>query len=135
MMQSVSRKALIRAFAAVALPALLGGCTIIDQQDTAANAQPHGSVLPATVICFMAACDAQFADRSQRAGDDAKDAGTISAEQTATAVPSVVIPLTGASPAAVVGAADAFLHGEEGGDGSLLQEAVDAEANDDDSGQ
>ena len=106
----------------------LASCVLVNQDDTQANAQPHSSVMPAVVVSSFAATDAQFADRAQRAGADADSAGDASAEQTATAVPTVSIPLTGASPGAVAGAANAFLHGEAGGDGSLLQEAVDADA-------
>jgi hypothetical protein len=45
-------------------------CTVIPQQQVQAGAEPHGSVLPATVLCFFAACDAWFADRAQRAGEE-----------------------------------------------------------------
>lgn len=37
-----------------------------------ATEEGHSTLLPATVVCFLASCQAEFNDRNQRAGRDDK---------------------------------------------------------------
>lgn len=87
------------------------GCTFMTQHE--AGQDPHGSVLPATVLCLLAACDNTFADRAERAagsGTEVHNEGAETVDQTATAVPTVEIPLTGHGSAEIAEGVNKLLH-------------------------
>lgn len=67
---------------------VLASCTLM-WEGIAEDGQSHTSTMPAVQVCVMSACDGQWADRAQRAGDDAEETGDVDADQTATAVPTV----------------------------------------------
>lgn len=91
---------------------LLSSCTVI-RFDQAPESEAHVTVMPATQTSVMSAADGQWSDRAQRAGEDASDEmGDTTASQTATAVPTVSIPLTGASPAAAAAGVERYFEGE-----------------------
>lgn len=77
---------------AFSIIAVLAGCTYLPQQDHSEEAAVHGSVLPATVICLISACDAVFSDRAERAGETVNTEGDIEADQKADEEPSLSIP-------------------------------------------
>jgi len=54
------------------LSVALVGCTLLPESPEG-QGQVHTSVLPAVVICVFAQCEAQFADRAARAGQDSVD--------------------------------------------------------------
>lgn len=97
----------------IGLMIFMAGCTYAPQHE---GSNGHTSVLPAVVVCLLAACDTSFSDRAERAGDqaDVSNAGGETVDQTATAVPTVSIPLTGAAPADVAERVDTYLHPEGG---------------------
>jgi len=90
---------------------LLASCTMI-RFDQAPESEAHVTVMPATQTSVMSATEGQWSDRAQRADGDAQESGDTSAEQTATAVPTVSIPLTGASPAAAAAGVERYFEGE-----------------------
>ena len=94
------------------LMAVLAGCTVVNF-DQATDSEAHVTVMPATQTAVMSAADGQWSDRAQRAAGDAQESGDTSAQQTATAVPTVSIPLTGASPADAASRVDEYLHSGE----------------------
>lgn len=90
---------------------LLAGCTMIPIENSGTHAQIHVTVMPATQTSLMSATDGQWSDRAQRAGQDAESqAGDVSATQTATAVPTVSIPLTTMSPGEAASGLDTLLN-------------------------
>lgn len=93
----------------------LSGCTFMIE-DVAEGGSSHTSTMPAVQFCVLSACDGQWADRAERAGDDTmSDTGEVSATQEATAVPTVTIPITGMPSADMAEKVDSYLHSSSPG--------------------
>jgi hypothetical protein len=82
---------------------MLSGCTWAPQQHDN-DATGHTSTMPAVQICFLAACDGIWADRTERAAggldaSNANEGGDVKANQEATSTPTLNIPLDGSAGA------------------------------------
>jgi hypothetical protein len=88
------------------------GCSIL-RIEQSPNSTAHITLMPATQTSILSATDGQWSDRAQRAGDDVAEDGDVSAEQTADSIPTLTIPLTGATSAEASAAAEKFLEKQD----------------------
>lgn len=68
---------------ALLLVLLFAGCTVLpaEKSTDAKNGATHQAVLPAVMICFLAVCEAQYADRAERSDGDLNEGSTTDSKQ------------------------------------------------------